>query len=302
MLIISLAGQNTSIHHCPVPANAIELQLLRNGKYEGANRESTGLVSRKMSDGWRTPIATPLIISGNFTAVEFAAALQNTKPGKAPGPDTICPEIIIYAGAAKVLVTWLSLFPIAPFYNINSLEKSSYNRDSKAVKTQRVPKELSFDFLCSVFPTKNLERHIHPRIKPIIDRLLPAELAKFRRGRSTVDQAVLLIQNFKDCFEAKRKPGVVFVNLTEAYDTVWHREHTCKLLRLLPDKHVIRMIMELVQNRSFIFTTGGGKQSMLRRQKNGVRHGSVLAHLFCNIYTYDLSNTSLFLFIKLDKH
>ena len=51
---------------------------------------------------------------------------------------------------------------------------------------------------------------------------------------------------------------------------------------------MIRMIMELVQNRSFTLTTGDRKQSRLRRLKNGVLQGSVLAPLLFNIYTYDL--------------
>ena len=48
--------------------------------------------------------------------------------------------------------------------------------------------------------------------------------------------------------------------------------------------------MELVRNRSFTLTTGDSKQSMLRRLKNGVLQGSVLAPLLFNIYTYDLSS------------
>ena len=80
----------------------------------------------------------------------------------------------------------------------------------------------------------------------------------------------------------------MFVDLTAAHDTVWHRGLTCKLLRLLPDKHMVRMIMELVQNRSFTLTTGDSKRSRLRRLKNGVPQGSVLAPLLYNIYTYDL--------------
>ena len=51
---------------------------------------------------------------------------------------------------------------------------------------------------------------------------------------------------------------------------------------------MVRMVMVLVQNRCFTLTTGDSKQSRLRRLKNGVPQGSVLASLLFNIYTYDL--------------
>ena len=54
----------------------------------------------------------------------------------------------------------------------------------------------------------------------------------------------------------KKKARAEFVDLILAYDTVWHHRLTCKLLRLLPDRHMTNMIMELVRNRSFTFTTG----------------------------------------------
>ena len=84
-------------------------------------------------------------------------------------------------------------------------------------------------------PYKILERLIHARVEPIADPLLLREKAGFQRGRSTVNQIVLLTQNIKDSFEAKKKAGAVFVDLTAAYDTAWHSGLTCKLLRLLPD-------------------------------------------------------------------
>ena len=69
-------------------------------------------------------------------------------------------------------------------------------------------------------PYKILERLIYARVEPLIDPLLPKVQAGFRRGKSTVDQVVLLIQNIEDSFEAKKKAGAVFVDLTAAYDIV----------------------------------------------------------------------------------
>ena len=51
---------------------------------------------------------------------------------------------------------------------------------------------------------------------------------------------------------------------------------------------MVKMIMEFVRNRSFTLTTGDSKQSRLRRLKNGVSQGSVLAPLLFNIYMYNL--------------
>ena len=143
----------------------------------------------------------------------------------------------------------------------------------------------SISLLC--VPYKILERLVYARVEPLIDPLLPKEQAGFRSGKSTVEQVVLLTQNIEDSFEAKKKASAVFFNLTAAYDTVWHRGLTCKLLRLLPGKHMVRMIMELVRNRSFTLTTGDSKKSRIRRLKNAVTQGSVLAFLLFNIYTYD---------------
>ena len=47
-------------------------------------------------------------VCGSFTPSEFAAALKHLKPGKAPGPDSICPELLLHAEAA--LKSWLCSF------------------------------------------------------------------------------------------------------------------------------------------------------------------------------------------------
>jgi len=133
-------------------------------------------------------------------------------------------------------------------------------------------------------PFKILERLTYALVHPIIDPLLPREQVSFWHGMSTVVQVTLLMQDIEDSSSAKKKAGAVFVDLTAAYDTVWHHGLTCKLLRLLPDRHMVHMIMEMVGNRSFTLTIGNGKRSMLWRLKNGVPQGSVLMPLLFNTY------------------
>jgi len=76
-------------------------------------------------------------------------------------------------------------------------------------------------------PFKILERLIYARVDPIIDPLHPREQAGFRHGRSTVNQVTLLTQDIEDSFSAKKKAGAVFVDLTAACDTEWHRGLIC---------------------------------------------------------------------------
>ena len=60
-----------------------------------------------------------------------------------------------------------------------------------------------------------------PRVDPLIDPQLPKQQAGFQRGKSNVDQGVLLTQNIKTSFEAKKKACAIFLDLTAVYnDTV----------------------------------------------------------------------------------
>ena len=256
--------------------------------YEAVDHKSSRLVFQEVSDLWRATTPDPVNISDKFSRREFTAALQHLKPGKAPGPDFIFPELILHTGAS--LKSWLRDFLSSCLRRLKIPKiwrRALVVAIPKPGKPMGDPKSYRpISLLCVSY--KILERLSYARVKPLINPLLPKEQTGFRRGKSTVDQVVMLTQNIEDFFEAKKKAGAVFIDLKAAYDTVWNRGLTCKLLRLLPDKHMVRVIMELVRNRSFTLITGDSKQSRLRRLNNGVPQRSVFVSLLFNIYTYDL--------------
>ena len=94
-------------------------------------------------------------------------------------------------------------------------------------------------------PYKILKRFIYARVKLIIDVLLPRVQARFLQEKSTADKVTHLIQEIDNSFSDKEKAGAVCVNLTVAYDSIWYRDLTRKLLRLLPIRSVISLSWSL---------------------------------------------------------
>ena len=162
----NLTGRSRhSPRHCPVSANTIASQLVRNGKYEAVDHKLSRLVFQEVSDLWRATTPDAVNISDNFSQREFTA-LQHLKPGKAPGPNSICPELIIHAGAP--LKSWLRDFISSCLRRLKIPKiwrRALVVAIPKPEKPVGDPKSYQrISLLC--VPYKVLERLIYARVEP----------------------------------------------------------------------------------------------------------------------------------------
>ena len=160
------------------------------------------------------------------------------KVGKAPGPDDIHPEFLLHAG--DTTNKWLCQYMSTTLERckIPTIWRKATVRTPKPNKPKDDPKRYRpISLLC--IPFKLLKKMIHGRINPIIDPQLT--------------------QNTENCFEAKETACAVLVDLIAAYDTMWHRGFTLKLLWMLPDRHMVHFIVELISNHSLVLKTSDGQ-------------------------------------------
>ena len=164
-ILNKLTGRSRhSPHHCPVSANDIASQLVKNVDCNKAvDRKSSRLVFQEVSDLWRATTPDAVNIANNFSHREFAAALQHLKPGKAPGPDSICSEFVLHTGAA--LKSWLCDF-ISSYLRRLKIPKIRRRALVVAMQNQQSPlgtQKVIDRYRCSVSPTRSSKAYLRLR-------------------------------------------------------------------------------------------------------------------------------------------
>lgn len=280
-LIHKLRGDPKAVsQHPKTTANQVANQLLKNGK--SGKREKTKLNRKKYGEdpGFTRPL----------TMGELEAGISTLKPGKATGLDKIATEQIKHFGheAKKWLLQLFNECLVT--HKLPKIWKKAHiiallkpGKDPSAPKNFRPISLLSHTF-------KLFERLILNKIGPAVDGHLIPEQAGSRPGKSTTSQVLNLTQYIEDGYEEGMVTGVVFVDLSAAYDTVNHRRLLSKILETTKDTRLTELIESMLENRHF-FVELGGKKSRWRGLKNGLPQGSVLAPLLFNIYTNDQPNS-----------
>ena len=189
----------------------------------------------------------------------------------APGYDKVHPEFLKNLGprARK----WVAMF-LTRIISEKNLPKSWRIPKTVAIpKPGKDPKMASSYRPISLLSMcyKLLERIILHRVSPAVDEILNIEQAGFRPGISTHDQVLALTTYVDHGYQRRDKTGVVFLDLTAAYDTVWHKGLLLKLSKVLPC-WTVSVIGLLLEQRRFRVHMGDISSSW-RAQKNGLPQG-----------------------------
>ena len=292
---LGAAQRPPRMNHPPVKANAVAAHLIQVAK---APRDKK--FERRVRDQWRgfCRQAPDKSLPPDFTTADIDSALRRVKTGTAPGYDNIHPEFLVHLGPKAR--TWLSKF-FSKVTKDNNIPKAW--RKAKVIAIEKPGKDhkiaanyrpISLLSVCY----KLLERLVLQRITPTVESTLSPDQAGFRSGRSTCDQVAALTTYIENGFQQQLKTGAVFLDLTAAYDTVWHTGLLAKLTQNMP-YWFCRLVELLLRGRRFRVHMGNDV-SAWRNQVNGLPQGSVLAPTLFNLYTNDLPVTKSRRFIYAD--
>lgn len=297
-LINRMTGKSSNSKHVyPITPDQIATQMVQNSKGSVSTAQKRKVNSEFKKNFRSSPLSS--IFAAPFTSEEINASLTEIKSGKAPGNDNLFPDFLKHLGVNAV--KWLSKL----FTNIYST--GQLPRAWKNVKVIAFPKpNKPLNEPASYRPIsllscgfKLFEKTILARFGETINNTIPKDQAGFQSNRSCCDQ-VLALTNFIELgFEKGLKTGVVFLDLTAAYDTVWKKGLLMKLSRIIKCKKTLILLTNILSDRC-LRVEMNEEISRKRILNDGLPQGSVLSCVLYCLYTSDLPNTQSRKFIYAD--
>ena len=139
---------------------------------------------------------------------------------------------------------------------------------------------------------KLMEKIICARLSYFIEKnqSLSINQGGFRKHMSTLEQIGRLENQIRLALVSKEVCVAIFIDLSKAYDCVWHTGLLYKLQECGIKGKILNWLKEYLSNRTFM-TYHEGKFSELKQIQTGLPQGSILSPLLFNIMVRDLPRT-----------
>lgn len=227
-----------------------------------------------------------------FTKSEVSNEIKKLKLDKAPGYD------LITAKALKELPSE-AISALTFIYNaciVRSFVPTQWKvAEIKMIQKPGKPSEQVESYRpISLLPilSKVLEKLFLKRLNPILEQssLIPHHQFGFRKQHGTVEQVHRLVENIHNTFENKKYCTAAFLDISQAFDKVWHTGLLYKIKKTLPVNYFL-FIKSYLKDR-FFYVKEEDEMTDLRIINSGVPQGSILGPTLYLVYTFDIPQTN----------
>jgi hypothetical protein len=115
---------------------------------------------------------------------------------------------------------------------------------------------------------------------------IPSHQFGFRKAHSTIQQCHRITDIINKAFEEHKYCSAIFLDVSQAFDKVWHQGLLYKIKRTLPAEY-LNILKSYLTDRHFSVSLNN-KTSSLLPMLSGVPQGSILGPLLYTLYTADL--------------